>query len=84
MDRRRLLFSIDGAAAVDSGVLPAELPESLVAWAQVFFKGDVLTLSHHRSRLTGQSPPSPPPPVPVPRPPRTYDDTTFEAGPWTT
>lgn len=83
MDRRRLAFSVDGATAVDSGIMPEDLPEALVPWVQVFFKGDVVTLEQHRSRLTGASPPHSPPPVLVPPPSKVYDQTPFEAGPWT-
>ena len=82
MDRKMLSFSVDGAAHVDSGVLPADLPDALVPWAQVFFKGDAVTLSHHRSRATAGSVPSPTP-VKVKPPSKVYDMTPFEAGPWT-
>jgi hypothetical protein len=82
MDRRRLSFSVDGAAHVDCGVLPDELPDALVPWVQVFFKSDVVTLSQHRSRR-GSGPPSPPAPVRVAPPAKVYEATPFEAGPWT-
>lgn len=83
MDRRRLFFSVDGAAHVDSGVLPETLPDALVPWVQLFFKSDAISLSQHRSRPTNGAPPSPQPPVLVPPSARFYDYTRFEAGPWT-
>ena len=85
LERKQVAFSVDGASAVDSGVLPEELPSTLVPWVQVFFKGDAVTLSHHRVRAPkpGSSPRSPPPPVKVSAlVSRAYDQSKFEAGPW--
>ena len=83
MERRAIAFSVDGASAVDAGVLPDELPSALVPWAQLFFKGDTVALSHHRERPPRRaSPRSPPPPVMVTRGPQ-WDERVFEAGPWT-
>jgi hypothetical protein len=82
MQRRTVCFSLDGAVAVDSGVLPQELPDQLVPWASLFFKGDSVTISNHRHRSGGRGLPQPSP-VRVPRsPPR--DDSQHDAGPWTT
>ncbi len=79
MARRRLLFSVDGATAVDAGLLPDELPAKLVCWAQLFYKGDSVTITHHRSRHAGG--PQTPSPVRVP-PSRPFEPLT-DAGPWT-
>ena len=84
MFRKSLAFSIDGGAAVDSGILPEHMPESLVVWACIFFKGDAVTLSHHRHRACLGSPPSPPAPVRVPSSNRSGADESYEAGPWIT
>ena len=82
MDKKCVLFSVDGGTAVDSGVLPHELPESLVPWAQAFFKGGVITLTDHRTRLTADRQPHSPP-VLVKPPSRIWEFVGFEAGPWT-
>ena len=80
-DRKRLLFSVDGATAVDSGALPSELPDELVPWASLFFKGDSVTLVQHRTRATKGKPPPLPPAIVSPAP--KLDMRKFEAGPWT-
>lgn len=83
MDRRLCGFSVDGATLVDSGIMPSDLPVTLVPWCQIYYKADALTLSHHRMRITGATPPSPPKPVKVPPISRVYDNTGFDSGPWT-
>ena len=80
--RKSLAFSIDGGPAQDSGILPEEIPESLVPWACIFFKGDAVTLSHHRHQACLGSPPSPPAPVRVASSNRSRADESYEAGPW--
>ena len=82
MAQRIVRYSVDGATAVDSGVLPDDYSDELVPWAQLFYKDDAVTLSHHR---TARVPQRASPrlvrsrrevPAPVRKPP-------FEAGPWT-
>ena len=61
-------------------MLPEDVPDELVPWASLFFKGDAVTLSHHRHRA-GASGIHSPAPKRVPRsPPR--DTNHYEAGPW--
>ena len=67
MFRRALYFSIDGGLAVDFGILPEEMPEALVPWACVFYKGDAVAISDHRHRTVIGTPPTPPAKVRVPR-----------------
>ena len=84
MHRRDVSFSLDGGIAVSSGVLPADLPDTLVPWVSLMFKNDAVTLSDHRfTSVRGQpSPKRPPKPVRV-APRRSFDDKPYEAGPWT-
>ena len=79
MARRHVLYSIDGGSAVDSGVLPDEYPDSLTPWAQLFYKGDAVTLSAHRSR-TASRPKAPRTPT---RKAASPSEPTCDAGPWT-
>jgi hypothetical protein len=74
-------YSVDGATAVDSGVLPDDYPDELVPWAQMFYKHDEVTISHYRTaRLPQRSTPRSASsrrevPPPAKKPP-------YEAGPW--
>ena len=83
MDRRAVAFSVDGMTVVDSGILPGDLPDSLVPWCQIYYKGDAVILSHHRTRATAGKPPATPPPVRVPPPSKVYDMSAVDSGPWT-
>ena len=88
MARRIVKDSVDGATAVDSGVLPDDYPDELIPWCQLFYQNDAVTLSDHRFRPVNH-PPSPRSPSDAAR-----KDTRkrvesiratpyFEAGPWT-
>ena len=82
MARRLVLYSIDGAPAVDSGVLPDDYPDSLVPWCSLFYKNDSVTLSHHQTR--GVNYPTSPRSPPSSAGNRGTDSyfPAFEAGPW--
>ncbi len=79
MERQRVSFSVDGASAVDARIPPADMPSALVPWAQIFYKGDAVTLSHHRFRQTPSV--RTPPPHKVAASPQ-YDTRQFDSGPW--
>ena len=84
MNRRLVLYSVDGAIAIDSGVIPDDYPDALVPWVQLFYKGDSVTLSEHRYRQIVQ-PPSPRSPSSTRKKPQTpwSNDKPYEAGQWT-
>ena len=81
MARRHVFYSVDGGSAVDSGVLPEDYPELLVPWAQLFYKGDAVTLSQHRSRAVNHAARSPRL-QPTPSKPSSPPPPAFDAGSW--